>query len=117
MIEDCHRHPLAPPPEAKLLATLDGNDLCDAVVRHYRLEPDDLARCGDSHLARAVAAWPYPWQTEEPLRALATRFGLSRTDSFPNPNGCIDTRLRSSPEFADALTWLLRWCRRTKNKI
>ena len=118
MIEDCHRHPLAPPPEAKPLATLDGNDLCDAVVRHYRFEPGDTVRCGGSHHVRAVAAWPCRRQTEEPLRALATRFGLSRADSFPDPNRRVETRLRSSPEVADALKRTLGWYRRkTKNKV
>jgi chromosomal replication initiation ATPase DnaA len=65
------------------LAALDANDLSNTVVRHYRLEPDDLACRGDSHLARAVAAWLCRRHTEEPLRALATRFGLSRADIVP----------------------------------
>ena len=100
------------------MAALDANDLCEAVVRHYGLEPDDLARRGDSHLARAVAAWLCRRHTEEPLRALATRFGLSRADSVPNLTRRIDARLRSSPGFARELERILRQCRRqTKNKV
>jgi putative transposase len=107
-----------PPPEAKPLAALDANDLCEAVVRHYGLEPDDLARRGDSHLARAVAAWLCRRHTEEPLRALAPRFGLSRADSVPNLTRRVDARLRSSPGFARELERILRRCRRqTKNKV
>jgi putative transposase len=107
-----------PPPEARPLAALDASDLCDAVVRYYRLEPDDLARRGRSHLARAVAAWLCRRHTEEPLRALAARFGLSRADSVPNLTRRALARLRSSPEFADELERILRRCRRkTKNKV
>jgi putative transposase len=100
------------------LAALDASDLCDAVVRYYRLEPDDLARRGESHLARAVAAWLCRRYTEEPLRALVARFGLSRGDSVPNLTRRALARLRSSPEFADELERILRRCRRkTKNKV
>jgi chromosomal replication initiation ATPase DnaA len=106
------------PPEAKPLAALDANDLCDAVALHYRLEPDDLARRGDAHLARAVAAWLCRRHTEEPLRALASRFGLSRADSVPNLTRRVDLRLPSSPEFAHELERILRRCRRkTQNKV
>jgi putative transposase len=106
-----------PPPEAKPLAALDANDLCEAVLCHYGLEPDDLARRGDSHLARAIAARLCRRHTEEPLRALAKRFGLSRADSVPNLTRRIDARLRSSPGFARELERILRRCRRqTKNK-
>ena len=99
------------------MAALVASDICDAVVRHYRLEPDDLARRGDSHLARAVAAWLCRRHTDEPLRALAGRFGLSRADSVPNLTRRVDARLRSSPGFADELERILRRCRRTKNKF
>jgi putative transposase len=109
--------PDPPPPEAKPLAALDAHDICDAVARHYGLEPDDLARRGNSHLARAVAAWLCRRHTEEPLRALAARFGLPRADSVPNHTRRIDARLHSSPEFACELKRILQRCRRkTKNK-
>jgi putative transposase len=100
------------------LAALDANDLCNAVARHYGLEPDDLARRGDSHLARAVAALLCRRHTEEPLRALAARFGLARADRVPNLTRRIDARLRSSPEFAHQLERILRRYRqKTKNKV
>jgi putative transposase len=100
------------------LAALDANDLCDAVARHYRLEPDDLARRGDAHLARAVAAWLCRRHTEEPLRALGQRFGVSRADSVPNLTRGALARLRSAPEFADELERILRRClRNTNNKV
>jgi hypothetical protein len=107
----------APLPDANPLAALKANELCDAVVRHYRLEPEHLVRRGDSHLARAVAVWLCRRHTEDPLRALAARFGLSLADSVPNLTRRVNARLRSSPEFARELERILQQCRRkTKNK-
>jgi hypothetical protein len=83
-----------------------------------RLEPDDLAHRGDSHLARAVAAWLCRRHTEEPLHALAARFGHSRADSVPNLTRRADARLQSLPEFAYELERVLRrWRRKTKNRV
>jgi len=43
-----------------------------------------LARRGDPHIARAVAAWLCRRHSEVPLRELALLLGLSRANSVPN---------------------------------
>ncbi len=67
-----------PRPEARRLSGLDLDRVLAAVVEFYDLEPGSLARRGDGHVARAVAAWLARRHTEATLRELAPRLGLSR---------------------------------------
>lgn len=107
-----------PAPEAKPLAALDADDVCAAVAEYYGLELAGLARRGDAHIARAVAAWLCRRHTEEPLRLLASRLGLTRADSVPNLTRRVEARLRVSPELADDLEQIMRNCPpKTKNKV
>jgi putative transposase len=92
-----------PPPGARSLAGRDPEAIFGAVCKHYGLERSALARRGDPHIARAVAAWLCRRHCEVPLRELAPRLGLSRADSVPNLTRRIDARLRSHPQLADEL--------------
>jgi hypothetical protein len=65
-----------------------------------RCQTGDRARRGDSDLARAVAAWLCRRHTEEPLRGLVARFGLSRADSVPNLTRRVESGTQSSLELA-----------------
>ena len=107
-----------PPPEAGLLRGRDPGAILDAVCAHYGLDRSDLARRGDPHLARAVAAWLCRRHSEAPLRELAPLLGLSRADSVPNLTRRIDARLRTHPRFAAELERIMDGTRTgTKNKV
>jgi putative transposase len=86
--------------EARQLSGLDPATICTTVATFYGLEPSSLARRGDSHIARAVAAWICRRHSETPLRELAERFGLSRADSVPNLSRRVEIKLRESRDFA-----------------
>jgi hypothetical protein len=107
-----------PAPEARQLAGLDPADVCAAVAKYYALDPEDLARRHDSHVARAVAAWLCRRYSEAPLRELAKHFGLSRADSVPNLTRRAEARLRTSPELAHDIDRIIRRIEgKTKNKF
>jgi putative transposase len=107
-----------PAPHAKRLAALDATAIFEAVADHYGVEPAALACRGESHIARAVAAWLCRRHTEEPLRALAGRLGLSRADSVPNLTRRVDVRLGTTPAFAEELERIMKRCaEETKNKV
>lgn len=92
--------------------------MCAAVAAYYGLELAGLWCRGDAHIARAVAAWLCRCHTEEPLRVLATRLGLSRADSVPNLTRRVEARLRVSRELAGDLERMMRNCSpKTKNKV
>jgi REP element-mobilizing transposase RayT len=107
-----------PTPHAKRLAAHDASVIFKAVADHYGVEPTALARRGESHIARAVAAWLCRRHTEEPLRALAGRLGLSRADSVPNLTRRVDAKLGTTPAFTEELERIMERCaRETKNKV
>ncbi|HKM53750.1 MAG TPA: hypothetical protein VJY33_10090 [Isosphaeraceae bacterium] len=85
---------------------------------HYSLDRPALARRGDPHIARAVAAWLCRRHCEVPLHELSPRLGLSRADSVPNLIRRIDARLRSHPQLADELQQIVDGIvPGTKNKV
>ncbi len=92
-----------PAPEARQLAGLDPGSICAAVAAFYHLDPAALARRGDPHIARPVAAWLCRRHTEASLRELAPRFGLARADSVPNLTRRLDAKLPTSPRLAEEL--------------
>jgi hypothetical protein len=94
--------------EARELASLDPDEICAAVTRHYGLHLSDLARRSDRHLARAAAAWLCRRHTEAPLHALAPRFGLSTGGSVPNLVRRLDAKLKHSPRLAKELDQIMR---------
>jgi hypothetical protein len=59
----------------------------------------------------AVAAFRCRRHTEEPLSALAARFGHSRAHSVSNLTRRAESQLPSSTEFTDELVKILRCCR------
>ena len=95
-------------PEARPLAALDPEVICNAVVDDYKLDPSALSRRYDPHLARAVAAWLCRRHTEAPLRELAVRLGLSRATSVPNLTRRMEARLEKSPRLARELAAITR---------
>jgi putative transposase len=94
--------------EARPLAALDPEVICNAVVDYYGLDASALMRRHDPHLARAVAAWLCRRHTEAPLRELAVRFGLSRATSVPNLTRRLEVRLEDSPRLARELAAIMR---------
>jgi hypothetical protein len=64
-----------PAPEARRLAGPDPKAIFEAVRAHDGLDPTELARRGDPHLARAAAAWLCRRNCEVPLHELAPRLG------------------------------------------
>ena len=95
-------------PEARRLAALDPEVICNAVVDYYGLDPSALLCRHDPHLARAVAAWLCRRRTEAPLRELAVRLGLSGATSVPNLTRRLEARLEHSPRLARELTAIMR---------
>jgi chromosomal replication initiation ATPase DnaA len=89
-----------PVPEARHLAGLDPKRIIAAVAEFYGLEGVWFSRRGDSHLARAVAAWLCRRETEASLRQLADRLGLSRADSVPDLTRRLERRLKATPELS-----------------
>jgi len=107
-----------PVPEARQLAGRDPEAIFEAVCGHYSLDRSALARRGDPHIARAVAAWLCRRHCEVPLHELSPRLGLSRADRVPNLTRRIDARLRSHPQLADELQRLMdRIVPEIKNKV
>jgi hypothetical protein len=88
--------------EARQLSGADPDAICAAVIAHFGLPADGLARRGDRHIARALAAWLCRRHSEASLRELADRFGLSRADSVPNLTRRIDAAIEQSPELRAA---------------
>ncbi len=87
-------------PEARQLASLEMETICEAVARYYKIEPESLTRRYDKHIARAMVAGLCRRYTETPLRELAERLGLSRADSVPNLTRRLESRLETSPRLA-----------------
>jgi len=86
----------------------------EAVCSPCGLDRSALARRGDPHIARALAAW----LCEVPLHELSPRLGLSRANSVPNLTRRIDPRLRSHPQLADELRRIMdSIVPGTKNKV
>jgi hypothetical protein len=107
-----------PAREVRQLFARDPETVFAAVCEHYGLDRSGLARRGDPHIARAVAAWLCRRHCETPLRELAAPLGLSRADSVPNLTRRVDARLRSHPRFADELKRIMaRIERGTKNRV
>jgi hypothetical protein len=78
------------------------------VAEVYGLEGSSLARRGDPHLARPVAAWLSRRHAKASLRQLADWLGLSRADSVPSPTRRLEGGLTATPELSDDLTEILR---------
>jgi hypothetical protein len=95
-------------PEARPLAALDPEVICNAVVSYYGLDSSALLCRYDPHLARAVAASLCRRHTEAPLRELAVRLGLSGATSVPNLTRRLEARLEHSPRLARELTAIMR---------
>lgn len=105
-------------PEARRLRGLRPEEILDAVAAYYGVERSSLARPGDPHLARAVAAWLCRRHTQATLRQLAEPLGLSRPDSVPNLTRRIDAKIKSSPQIAQEVREILNQIQQeTKNKV
>jgi len=102
----------------RLFAGRDAEAIFSAVSEHYGLDRSALAHRGDPHIARAVAAWLCRRHSEDPLRELAPRLGLSRADSVPNLTRRMDARLQARPQLADELQQIMaRIEPETKNQV
>jgi chromosomal replication initiation ATPase DnaA len=94
--------------EARELASLDPDEICAAVARHYGVKPSSFARRHDRNLAREAAAWLCRRHTEASLHALAPRFGLSTGGSVPNLVRRLEAKLKHSPRLAKELDQIMR---------
>jgi hypothetical protein len=102
----------------RLFAGRDAEAIFSAESEHYGLDRSALAHRGDPHIARAVAARLCRRHSEDPLRELAPRLGLSRADSVPNLTRRIDARLRAHPKLADELQQIMALIEAaTKNQV
>ena len=102
----------------RLFAGRDAEAIFSAVSEHYGLDRSALAHRGDPHIARAVAARLCRRHSEDPLRELAPRLGLSRADSVPNLTRRMDARLQARPQLADELQQIMaRIEPETKNQV
>ncbi|MFV1964000.1 MAG: transposase [Pirellulaceae bacterium] len=105
-------------PRARLLGSVDVESVFAVVTDHYEVDPANLSRCGDGHIARAVAAWLARRLTTATLRELSVPLGLGRPESVSNLTRRVDRDLAKSSKLRHDLRAMeSRIVRETKNKV
>ncbi len=105
-------------PRAQRLGAGDVDSVFAAVTDYYGVEPAILAVRGESHIARAVAAWLARRLTTATLRELSALLGLGRPESVSNLTRRIDRDLPANATLRQAIRTLeTRIARQTKNKV
>ena len=105
-------------PRARSLGTVDVESVLAAVTRHYKVDSEVLARRGDGHIARAVAAWLARRLTSATLRELSVPLGLGRPESVSNLTRRVDRDLVENFKLRkDLHTIESQIVGRTKNKV
>ncbi len=105
-------------PMARSLIQLDADSVFTAVARYHNVDPGIFICRGNSHIARASAAWLARRLTQATLRELAISLGLGRPESVSNLTRRIDRALAKDPQLRNRLQQIeSRLRQETKNKV
>lgn len=105
-------------PRARTLESVDFESVFEAVCRYYKIDREILSQRGDSHIARAAAAWLSRRLTTVTLRELAAPLGLGRPESVSNLTRRMERQLAKDPKMKKDLAKIeSRLARGTKNKV
>ncbi len=103
---------------ARSLIQLDADSVFTAVARYYKVASGIFICRGNSHIARASAAWLARRLTQATLRELAISPGLGRPESVSNLTRRIDRALAKDPQLRNHLQQIeSRLRQETNNKV
>ncbi len=105
-------------PRARLLGSVKVERVWEAVIGHYRIDPEVLSTRGEGHMGRAVAAWLARRLTSVTLRELSDRLGLGRPESVSNLTRRVEGEMAKNEKLRQEIATIeSQILHKTKNKV